>query len=721
MSATRDLILVGGGHAHVEVIRRFAGGRAGDLRLTLISRGSLAPYSGMLPGLVARRYTVEESHIDLRALCTAAGIRFLCAEANGLDLAARTVSLTDREPVPFDLLSIDIGSSPNVSAPGALEHAVAVKPIDRFLARLEALDRTVAADQGHRIAVVGAGAGGSELTLALRARYGARVALALVDAAVDPIPTHPQRARRLMREALATRGVALHLGSAVASVRAGAVALADGTTVRCDTVLWTTKATAPAWLAAAGLPVDDEGFVRVNATLQVKGHSAIFAAGDVIAFAPRALPKAGVYAVRAGPALAENLYRAAMGQPLRAFRPQRSILALLSTGDGAAIASKGPFAFQARWLFSLKDRIDRRWMAMYQMQSGMIARAPMPADAMTEMRCAGCAAKVGATTLRQALSHNRNHNDPAVLIGLDAPDDAAVVATRPGHAMVQSVDFFPAFIDDPWTFGRIAAVHAFGDLHAMGAEPVAALATAVVPVLHPRLQGRDLAAMIAGARSAIEAEGASLVGGHSAEGHQLGLGITATGTIDPAKVMRKSGLRAGDVLILTKPLGVGAVFAALMRGRMRGPAVQQALASMQRSLRPAAEAARRENASAATDVTGFGLAGHLLELLQASGVDAEISLDALPAFDAALDALRGGIESTAAPGNRAFAEPFVQGADSSDPARFALLFDPQTAGGLLFGVAPDRAWACLDELGPPAAQIGRVIPSKTTEPQIWLT
>ena len=366
MSAARDLVLVGGGHAHVEVIRRFGGERGGGLRLTLISRDILTPYSGMLPGLVARRYTVAESHIDLGALCTAAGVRFLCAEANGLDLRAKAVALSGREAVPFDLLSIDIGSSPNVSAPGAAEHAIPVKPIDGFLQRLEALDRMVDAAGHLRIAVVGAGAGGCELSLALRARYGDRVKLAVIDAAPEPIPTHAPRARQLIREALRARHIDVHLGTAVAGVRADAVLLADGRTVHSDATLWTTKATAPAWLGAAGLLVDAEGFIRVTEMLTVEGHDDIFAAGDVIAFAPRPLPKAGVYAVRAGPVLAGNLRRTVDRRPLLPFRPQRSILALLSTGDGAAIASKGPFALQARWLFGLKDWIDRRWMAMYQ-------------------------------------------------------------------------------------------------------------------------------------------------------------------------------------------------------------------------------------------------------------------------------------------------------------------------------------------------------------------
>lgn len=724
MSATRDLVLVGGGHANVEVIRRFAGDRDTPLRLTLVSRGSLAPYSGMLPGVVARRYSIAESHIDLRALCMAAGIRFVRAEAERLDLRARTVALAGRDPIPFDLISIDIGSSPNVGAPGAERHAVPVKPIDRFLQRLEAIDRAVEAHDRYRIAVVGAGAGGSELTLALRARYGARVDLALIDAAPDPISTHGGRARRLMRQALLARGVALHLGHAVASVRDGAVVLAGGDVVGCDVALWTTQATAPAWLGQSGLPVDDQGFVRVTEMLNVEGHDNIFAAGDMITFGPRPLPKAGVYAVRAGPALAENLRRAAEDRPLRPFQPQRSILALLSTGDGEAIASKGSIALQGRWLFGLKDRIDRRWMAMYQppfampgMSGGMTADEAAPAG---EPRCAGCAAKVGATVLAEALASGRGRPHPAVLLGLDAADDAAVIATAPGEATVQSVDFFPAFIDDPWLFARIAAVHAFGDLHAMGARPVAALATAVLPYAHPRLQARDLAALIAGARSAIEAEGAALAGGHSGEGAVLAFGLTAIGAVDPAKLMRKAGLKPGDRLILSKPLGTGASFAAAMRRHADGPGIDAVLDGMQLSLGPAAQAARAHGAVAATDVTGFGFAGHLLEMLRASKADAAIDLAALPAYDAALAALAAGIESTAAPANRAAAEGFIAAGPNVDGIRRDLLFDPQTAGGLLFAVAPEHAAAACAAIGGAATIVGEVAPRRGRDPEIRL-
>ncbi|WP_438503684.1 selenide, water dikinase SelD [Desertibaculum subflavum] len=337
-----------------------------------------------------------------------------------------------------------------------------------------------------------------------------------------------------------------------------------------------------------------------------------------------------------------------------------------------------------------------------------------------EPRCAGCAAKVGATVLAEALAAGRSRPHPAVLLGLDAADDAAVIATAPGEATVQSVDFFPAFIDDPWLFARIAAVHAFGDLHAMGARPVAALATAVLPYLHPRLQARDLAALIAGARSAIEADGAALAGGHSGEGAMLAFGLTAIGAVDPAKLMRKAGLRPGDRLILSKPLGTGASFAAAMRQRASGPDMDAVLQGMQQSLGPAARAAAAQGAIAATDVTGFGLAGHLLEMLRASGADAAIDLAALPAYDAALAALAAGIESTAAPGNRAAAEGFVAGQAGLNSVRRDLLFDPQTAGGLLFAVSPGRAEAARAAIGGDASIIGEVEPRRGHDPQIRL-
>jgi selenide,water dikinase len=331
------------------------------------------------------------------------------------------------------------------------------------------------------------------------------------------------------------------------------------------------------------------------------------------------------------------------------------------------------------------------------------------------MRCGGCGAKVGATVLSRALASVRPIERDDVLIGLHAPDDAAVVRVPPGKAIVQTVDFFRAFIDDPWLFGRIAANHALGDIFAMGAEAQSATAIATVP---PGLESKvedSVFQMMAGAVSVLNEAGCALVGGHTGEGRELALGFAINGLIDEtlANVMQKGGMRPGDALILTKPIGTGTLFAAHARLRAAGRWIDAALESMQVSNRAAVPCLTAHGATACTDLTGFGLLGHLVEMTRASGVDAELELSALPLLDGAVDTVAAGILSSLQPANvrlrRALRDPeaFV------DHLRYPLLFDPQTAGGLLASVPAEAADSCLAELRglgyPQAVRIGRIL------------
>ncbi len=375
----------------------------------------------------------------------------------------------------------------------------------------------------------------------------------------------------------------------------------------------------------------------------------------------------------------------AQGQTPKPFRPQRQTLALITTGERHAIASRGPLTLEGDWVWRWKDTIDRRWMAKYQ------DLPAMPEMAETPMRCGGCGAKVPALVLRRALA--RLDLPPPredVVIGLGGADDAAVLRPPPGKLLVQTVDHFPAFLDDPYLFGRIAAVHALSDLHAMGAQPAAAMALAGLLVGRPEQAEDDLVQMLSGALACFAQEGCDLVGGHTSEAERMSLGFAVTGWADPAVLLRKSGLHPGDRLILTKPLGTGTLFAGDMRGMARGDAIEAALAGMTRSNGPASRILINHGATAMTDVTGFGLAGHLMEMLSASQVAARIDAAGLPAYPQARELLAAGIASTLHPGNLLALEGAID-TTTADP----LLFDPQTAGGLLAGLPPDRAQSCL--------------------------
>ena len=285
-----------------------------------------------------------------------------------------------------------------------------------------------------------------------------------------------------------------------------------------------------------------------------------------------------------------------------------------------------------------------------------------------------------------------------VLIGRDAPDDCAMLAVPEGKMMVQSVDYFRAFIDDTYTFGAIAANHALGDLFAMGADPQSVLAIATVPYGRERVVEETLYDLLAGALHIIQPTGAVLAGGHSSEGAELAFGLTVNGLIDPNKVWRKSGLQPGDALILTKAVGTGTLFAADMRGKAKGRWIDSAIQTMLQSNQQAATCLQRYRASACTDLTGFGIIGHLIEMTKASQVDAVLQIDALPLLDGALDTVRAGILSSLQPQNLRLRRAINEFESASKHPAFALLFDPQTAGGLLAGIPNEQVDACVKEL-----------------------
>jgi selenide,water dikinase len=285
-----------------------------------------------------------------------------------------------------------------------------------------------------------------------------------------------------------------------------------------------------------------------------------------------------------------------------------------------------------------------------------------------------------------------------ILIGLDQPDDAAVIAVPAGKVLVQTTDFFSALVDDPFVFGKIAAEHALGDLFAMGAEPHSALATAVVPPASDDKLEQTLADLLAGANEVLLKAGAVLIGGHSSEGDELALGLAVNGFADPASLLRKGGLQAGDRLILTKPIGTGTLFAAEMRMQVKGRWIAAAVDSMLQSNRAGVDCLRRHGATACTDVTGFGLIGHLAEMTLASSVAVELDLSAVPILEGARDTAAAGLLSSLDAQNRSQRHLITNLAEAQSREELPLLFDPQTCGGLLAGVPDSQASACLAEL-----------------------
>jgi selenide,water dikinase len=423
----------------------------------------------------------------------------------------------------------------------------------------------------------------------------------------------------------------------------------------------------------------------------------IFVVGDTGSIDGLPTSKAGVYAVRQGPVLRSNIRRILEGRPLRRYAPQRGFLKLLNTGDGRAIGEWKGLSFEGRWAWRLKDAIDGSFMDRHQDYTPMPMRPPPPAAAADAMRCLGCGGKVGAGVLSRALARLEIPSSDHVRLGLDAADDAAVVVAPGGKPVAVTVDFFAAPFDDPYLVGRLAALNAASDAFALGAQPFAALAMVTLPVGEERQQEELLHQLLAGGLREFTKMGATLVGGHTIEGPQLTVGFTllASQISDPPRT--KGRLREGDQLVLTKPLGVGILLAAHMRAECRAEWFTALMASMLKSNQAAARCLDRFDVSGLTDVTGFGLGGHLREMLEASHVGARLDVVALPLLPGVAELVANGIESTLVPANRERTGTLSLGVPPSD-ARVQAVFDPQTCGGLLIGVGARDATALVEAL-----------------------
>lgn len=735
----KDLVLIGGGHSHVEVLKSFGMKPIPGVRLTLIARDVHTPYSGMLPGYVAGHYNFDEAHVDLRPLCQFASVRLFHDRAIRIDTENKQVICSNRPPVKYDLLSINIGSRPDInSVPGAAEFTTPVKPINRFVDHWHRMLKRVLGQPGpHRIAVVGGGAAGVEILLAIqyrleqeldkKNRQSEQLEFHLVSKSSRLLSTFPAAVSKQFERILDKRSVRVHQGTEATQVSASMLKLSNGESIGADEILWVTAASAPTWVKESGLAVDDDGFIAANDFLQSTSHANIFAAGDIVHVLNHPRSKSGVFAVRQGKPLAENLRRSALGRTLKSFAPQKTLLALISTGDKYAIASKSIWHLSGKYLWHWKDKIDRKWMQKYsklpEMPGSQTLQTPtfdrgltdidtLKALSASTMRCGGCGAKVGANVLSRVIAELKPVSRDDILIDLHQPDDAAVVEVPAGKVMVHTVDYFRAFIDDPYLFGQIAANHCLSDIFAMGAEAQTALAIATIPYGIESKVEETIRQLMAGAMLVLNDANAALVGGHTSEGAELALGFSVNGLVGREQILRKNGMQAGDVLILTKPLGTGTLLAADMQQKAKGRWIEAALTSMLLSNRGAAECLQVQGATACTDVTGFGLLGHLVEMTKPSEVDVEIDLQALPLIDGALQTVEMGILSSLQSANLRLRRALTNKAEAVTSPLYPLVFDPQTSGGLLASVPADREDDCLNALHEAgyreAAVIGRV-------------
>jgi len=706
---SKDIVLIGGGHAHAIALRQFALNPPPGVRLTLITDTLHAPYSGMLPGHIAGLYSFDQTHIDLQHLCQFAGAQLYRDQAIGLDLKRNQVLCAHRPPVRFDLLSIDIGSTPNrLQVPGAEQYAIPAKPVSQFLNHWRETIETFARypTQTLKLAIVGGGAGGVELALTMQqglfvcrqATGGMRnidasfvmytasfPEIHLFHQGQDIMPSHNRTVRKRLTQVMQSRDIQLHLGERVTQVSQQGIECESGLSLECDRIFWVTQASAPPWLKAAGLATDADGFILVKDSLQSISHPQVFAAGDIATMVNYTRPKAGVFAVRQGQPLYENLKQVALGKAPKPYRPQPQILGLIGTGDGKAIASWGKWGLGPNpLLWRWKDWIDRRFMAQFE----DLGRSPTPPP-LTPL-------PVPPERISSAIQRMITEN-PKLESWIDwrgNGENVSVSSVTPG-ILIESMDLLTDSLRDPYVFGRLTTHHCLNPILARGATPHSVLGQIELPPSLPPQQEETLYQLLSGVLQALMVSQTQLVGCRASLGASLSLGFASQGYAYPEQLLHPQKLQPGQVLILTKPLGVGALLAAQEQYKGRARWLEGAIASMTQSNYPASLTFLETGATACTAVSNLGLLGHLGTMVDLGSVGISLNLDHLPVLEGALESWHQVGWSPFHKQNYA-SHQYLQNAPSFEShAVYPLLFDPQWSGGLVAGVPQPQADECL--------------------------
>ncbi|MDG1957590.1 MAG: selenide, water dikinase SelD [Candidatus Binatia bacterium] len=730
----RKLVLAGGGHAQLAVLRSLIMAPIPGNEITLVNPHRETFYSGMLPGMLAGLFPRDACTIDVAALAARARVRFLEDAVAAVDSGERTIRLVSGANLDFDVLSLDIGARMQDMPDGATNPGIIpVRPLTSALTRIQhAVAEIRAGTRDPELLVIGGGAAGVELAFAFRAalRDVPEANISLLQSASQVLPDVSRAAQQRALDLLEQYGIEVRRGLGRLEPDASGVRTAAGEIFRGQTILWATGAAPFSWLPTSGLVTTADGFLLTGRDLRCRGTDSVFAAGDTAQIDQFPMtPRSGVHAVRQGPVLNQNLRAAMRGRGrLQPYRPQKDFLRLLSTGDGRALAIYRGRTRHGKIWWQLKKQIDTRFLSQHRPPRVDSFTGPDPRMQEEMGDCGGCSAKVAPEILDQAIfkSTGNEPSDPTgreqgrVTITLADRDDAAIFTAAANRRVVVTTDAFPPFADDLALVAEIGAINAASDIYAMGATPRQALVLAGLPA-----QGtaNDLAALQRGAQKAFAELGVEILGGHSVKVETPLIGFTVFGEIgdDP---LTKGGAQPGDLLVLSKPLGTGILLAAARGGECPANWWASSIASMRQSNASAAEVFRQTGAHACTDISGFGLLGHALEMLAAGEVRARLDLAKLPALPGARELAAVGWSATGSEALQPYLEEVELEAKGVHAAGgIALLLDPQTSGGLLAAVPPEKAVGLIqaDPIeGTDFQIIGEVLPASFQSPRVIL-
>ena len=706
------LVLIGGGHAQIAVLKSLAMKPIEGLQITLITDVLMAPYSGMLPAHLEGLWSFDEMHIDLARLASFAGADIITSPVRAIDGMAKIIFIKDRPPMRYDICAINAGAVPSIEdIKGADKHAIAVKPIAHFLAKLPQ-----AIEDNTNINIIGAGVAGIEIAFALHKRFNAQpIDIHVFSRSKTLLAKMPPKAGIIIDRLAKERGINLHYDVEIQQIDDTDLIAKDGKAYPSGLNLIVTGVKAAPFVSSLSDGLNNDGFISVDTSLQSPVYEGLFACGDVASIIGHAREKAGVFAVRAGAILAQNIRRAIYDKKLLKWTPQKHYLALIGTSDGKALAVRNGMVHHHKMWFHLKQKIDLEFMNKFNNLPEMTKQKPamLPyyqkagydqTDAIfKDMRCAGCAAKASASLLQDALNQAREHAvalgaDEQFLPPLDGVLEDASLTPALNEPLRHSFDSLNEMISDPFIFAQIAVNHALSDLYVSGAVPLYAQAHINLEEASHARQLDKATHILTGSLLALSEASTKLIGGHTSQSIAASIGFAVMGKQLYETLPLEEGV--DYAIITTKKLGIGIGLAAHMRQKLSAHGYKMMIDEMLMSNQKAAYACFEAGAIAITDITGFGLARHLMNLISAlpSSLAGTIHLSQLAHFDETESQIKKGIESSSfAQNSNALDSVFVTTSAKTD-WRASLLYDPQTSGGICAIVKADKADKLIHDL-----------------------
>lgn len=665
--------MIGGGHSHIQVLKTLSNQVEKPFEVILITNVIETPYSGMLPGQLAGWYKQSETHFNLLKICAHSQTTIIQSTVTGIDPKRKVILLDGRPPLDYDFCSINVGVRP--WQPRGCEKnpfVTAVKPISEIISRWKSIDDSLP----KRVLVVGAGAAGFEISNIIHTRTPA-TDVSLIDSGPQVLSTFGSSTQMKAESILRRNSITVLVNHKLLEVQGQKAIFENQPEMLFDRMILSTGALAPSWLKETCLALSQDGFLAVNEKLQTSDPF-IFAAGDCIHFSPNPLPKSGVFAVRQGPILTQNLLALANGSLLQNYKPQKRSLALLVSAEKTALLSYGQISFESTAAWTLKDLIDRRFMRMFGgMEPPMQVLPGDPANT-----CGGCGGKVDSEIVQSTVQNLRLDAKIQKLL----PEKIDDVGEFQNLAV--SIDGFRSFTQDLFLFGQIATLHALNDIWASGSIPKAVTVQVNLPEMPSVRRARHLKEIMEGIFEVLKKWNIQLLNAHTSESSEYSLSLTSLGQIKNR--WRKSPLGRNLSLILTKPVGSGVYLQALMKGQLTQRGWNELKAHLEQDHGDWAMTTTVPIQNA-TDISGFGLWGHLQEMLGDQLEMKDLKIDRVPELSEFNHYLSLGNQPHLLTANRR--NLFADNTPLSDSG-----FDPQTNGPLLLAVERIQADQLLQEL-----------------------